>query len=47
MRHSEGAEDKATGPAGKGWVRNGFAIDGAGGIYIASQDHMHRVVCIG
>lgn len=47
MRHSEGAEHKATGPTGKGWVRNGFAIDEDGGIYIASQDHMHKVVWTG
>jgi hypothetical protein len=47
MRYSEGAEDKATGPTGKGWVRNGFAIDEDGGIYIASQDHMHKVVWTG
>lgn len=47
MRQSEGAEHKATGPTGKGWVRNGFAIDEDGGIYIASQDHMHKVVWTG
>jgi hypothetical protein len=47
MRHSEGAEDKATGVAGKGWIRNGFAIDDRGGIYIASQDHMHKVIWTG
>jgi hypothetical protein len=47
MHHSKGAEHKATGPAGKGWVRNGFAIDEDGGIYIASQDHMHKIVWTG
>ena len=47
MHYSEGAEDKATGPAGKGWVRNGFAVDDEGGIYIASQDHMHKVAWTG
>lgn len=47
LQHSEGAEDKATGPAGKGWVRNAFAIDKDGGIYIASQDHMHKVMWTG
>lgn len=47
MRHSEGAEEKATGPAGKGWVRNAFAIDDEGGIYIASQQHMHKIVWTG
>jgi hypothetical protein len=44
MQHSDGAEDKATGPTGYGWVRNGLAIDDAGGIYIASQAHMHKLV---
>jgi hypothetical protein len=47
MLHSEGAEDKATGPTGKGWVRNGFAVDVDGGIYIASQEHMHKVIWTG
>jgi hypothetical protein len=44
LKHSEGAEDKATGPTGYGWIRNAYAIDEAGGIYIASQQHMHKVV---
>ena len=44
LRHSEGAEDKATGPTGRGWVRNGIAVDRHGGIYIASQAHMHKLV---
>ncbi len=44
ITHSEGAEDKATGPTGYGWIRNGFAIEENGGIYIASQEHMHKVV---
>jgi hypothetical protein len=47
LRHSEGAEDKATRPTGYGWVRNGFAVDEAGGIYVASQDHVHKVVWTG
>jgi hypothetical protein len=44
LRHSEGAENKATGPTGYGWIRNAYAIDQAGGIYVASQQHMHKVV---
>ena len=44
LRHSEGAEEKATKPVGHGWVRNGVAIDVDGGLYIASQEHMHKVV---
>ena len=47
IRHSDGAEDKATGPTGYGWIRNGYAIDDEGGIYIASQQHMHKVVWTG
>ena len=44
IKHSEGAEDKATGPTGYGWIRNAYAIDVDGGIYIASQEHMHKVI---
>ncbi len=47
MKHSEGAEEKATAPTGYGWVRNGFPIDEQGGIYIVSQEHMHKVVWTG
>jgi len=46
LRHSEGAEEKASGP-GYGWIRNGFAVDESGGIYIASQEHQHKVVWTG
>jgi hypothetical protein len=44
LLHSEGAEEKATRETGYGWVRNGVAIDDDGGLYIASQEHMHKVV---
>ena len=47
LLHSEGAEEKATRPTGYGWVRNGVAIDESGGLYIASQEHMHKVVWTG
>jgi hypothetical protein len=47
MRHSEGAEEKATRPTGYGWVRNATAIDDQGGIYIASQEHMHKLIWTG
>jgi hypothetical protein len=47
MRHSDGAEQKATRATGYGWVRNGFAIDKDGGIYIASQAHIHKLVWTG
>jgi hypothetical protein len=44
LRHAEGAEEKATRPTGHGWVRNGVAIDDEGGLYVASQEHMHKVI---
>jgi len=44
IKYSEGAEEKATGPTGYGWIRNAYAIDKDGGIYIASQQHMHKIV---
>jgi hypothetical protein len=47
LEHSEGAEEKATRHTGFGWIRNGLAVDEAGGIYIASQDHLHKVVWTG
>ena len=47
MRHSEGAEEKATRPTGYGWVRNAVAVDEDGGIYVASQEHMHKLVWTG
>ncbi len=47
IEHSEGAEDKSTGRAGYGWIRNAYAIDKDGGIYIASQQHMHKVMWTG
>ncbi|MEP1469649.1 MAG: hypothetical protein ABJK25_01620 [Halieaceae bacterium] len=47
LQHSAGAEDKATKPAGYGWVRNAPAIDDAGGVYVVSQEYMHKVVWTG
>jgi len=46
LRHSEGAEAASSTP-GYGWIRNGLATDEDGGIYVASQDHMHKVVWTG
>jgi len=46
MAHGNPAQ-RQTGPTGKGWVRNAFTIDEQGGIYIASRDHMHKVVWTG
>ncbi|MFC4343308.1 hypothetical protein [Cupriavidus numazuensis] len=34
-------------PKGVGWIRNSFAIDEHGGIYIASQHELHKVVWTG
>ncbi len=47
MRHSEGAENKATRSTGYGWIRNAIAIDRDGGIYVVSQEHMHKLVWTG
>ena len=52
MAHSETAADytaaaEAAGRTGYGWVRNSYAIDDEGGIYIVSNDYMHRVVWTG
>lgn len=47
LQHAEGAEDKATRSPGYGWVRNASAIDDAGGIYVASQEYMHKVIWTG
>lgn len=47
LLHSEGAEETGDGETGQGWVRNGVALDEEGGIYIVSQDHMHKVVWTG
>ena len=44
LQHADGAEDKATRSPGYGWVRNASAIDTDGGIYIASQEYMHKVI---
>lgn len=34
-------------PKGVLWVRNGFAVDEKGGIYVASNQHLHKVVWTG
>ena len=44
LHFSDGAETKKTGRSGKGWIRNGFAVDDDGGIYLVSQNHMHKVI---
>ena len=47
LHNSDNAEIKATRPTGYGWVRNSIAIDAYGGIYVASQDHMHKIIWTG
>lgn len=47
LQHNEGAAEKATRPTGYGWVRNAPALDKNGGIYIASQEYMHKVIWTG
>ena len=37
LLHNEGAENKATKPAGYGWVRNAPSMDDEGNLYVASQ----------
>jgi hypothetical protein len=46
LRHADEVDHASSRP-GMGWVRNSFAIDEAGGIYIASRDHLHKVVWTG
>jgi hypothetical protein len=36
-----------TGRGGNGWVRNSMAVGDDGGIYVASRQHMHKVVWTG
>jgi hypothetical protein len=43
LRHAD-TEDVSSENAGMGWVRNSFAVDDQGGIYIVSRNHMHKVV---
>lgn len=42
LLHAEEAEQD--GATGDGWIRNSLAVDESGGIYVASRDHMHKVV---
>ncbi|MFV8051600.1 hypothetical protein [Mycobacterium sp. 48b] len=34
-------------PEGVSWIRNGFCIDEHGGIYVASLNHLHKVIWTG
>jgi len=46
MKHRD-TEDIETRGTGYGWVRNAIALDESGGIYVASRNHMHKVVWTG
>lgn len=47
LQHAQNAENKATRRTGYGWVRNAPALDNQGGIYVVSQQYMHKVVWTG
>jgi hypothetical protein len=40
-------ESTETQRVGYGWVRNSLAVDEDGGVYVASRNHMHKVVWTG
>ena len=46
LKHAD-TEDITSQGVGYGWVRNSAAIDDAGGIYVASRNHMHKVIWTG
>ncbi len=46
LPHAEDAGDRPA-RVGYGWVRNSFAVDADNSIYIASRDHLHKVVWTG
>jgi len=46
LKHAD-TEDLETRGTGYGWVRNSIAVDKDGGIYVASRNHMHKVVWTG
>ncbi|MGC6472071.1 MAG: hypothetical protein ACON4W_04245 [Parvibaculales bacterium] len=37
-------EDMENQSVGYGWVRNALALDDEGGVYIASRNHMHKII---
>ncbi|GAB5487208.1 MAG: hypothetical protein Pars2KO_07780 [Parasphingorhabdus sp.] len=43
LKHAS-TEDTSTQNVGYGWVRNSIALDKDGGIYVASRNHMHKVI---
>ncbi len=53
LRHNEIAaewcahQEQTRGNAGYGWVRTSLCVDDAGGIYVCSRDHVHKVIWTG
>jgi hypothetical protein len=53
LRHSEIAaewcahQQQVRGNTGYGWVRTSLCVDDAGGIYVCSRDHVHKVIWTG
>jgi hypothetical protein len=47
VRLPQAQSELRTQPEGVLWIRNGFAVDEQGGIYVASQNHLHKVVWTG
>jgi len=53
LRHSEIAaewcarQQQVRGNTGYGWVRTSMCVDDAGGIYVCSRDHVHKVIWTG
>jgi len=47
LEHADDALHEPDARPGYGWVRNSIAVDEAGGIYVASRRHMHKVVWTG
>jgi hypothetical protein len=46
LKHAEEENTESRG-VGYGWVRNSIAIDEKGGIYVASRNHMHKIIWTG
>jgi hypothetical protein len=44
VRLPHAVEEVPNVPAGVLWVRNGFSVDEKGGIYVASNQHLHKVI---
>jgi hypothetical protein len=47
VRLAHAGEEIPALPPGVNWVRNGFAVDEKGGIYVASNQHLHKVIWTG